>query len=208
MADPTPLVPREDPRGAKRLAILSAAARIFAERGYHNTSVADVAEALKVSKPFLYYYLKNKEDILLECSGIATVQLHAVLEEVRLLQGDGWEKLRLLFRGYARVMSTDFGMCLIRSTAAGSLPPELRARLFAGRRRLNSEVERIVAEGIADGSIRSLHPRFATFALFGAFNGIATWYRPDGGMSPEAIADSYLDLFARGMRRDARPERA
>ncbi len=191
--------PREDPREAKRLSILRTAARIFAERGYHNTSVSDVAELLGVSKPFLYYYLKNKEDILFECSRIATAELHEVLDQVRALRGSAIEKLQMLFRGYARVMSTDFGACLIRSTTPGSLPPALREKLFTGRRRLNREVERILAEGIADGSIRSLHPRLASFALFGAFNWITTWYRPDGPMTPEAIADLYLDLFARGL---------
>jgi AcrR family transcriptional regulator len=208
MPEPTRLVPREAQGGlrdAKRQAILRAAASIFAERGYHNTSVSDVAEALNVSKPFLYYYLKNKEDILFECSRIATEQLHDVLEQVRRTAAPGWEKLRLLFRGYARVMSTDFGICLIRSTTPGSLPADLHERLFSGRRRLNREVERIVAEGIADGSIRSLHPQLATFALFGAFNWISTWYRSDGSMSPDAIADTYLDLFARGMRPEAGP---
>lgn len=213
MATPLPLAPsgedgREDQRETKRLAILRAAARIFAERGYHTTSVAEVAEALGVSKPFLYYYLKNKEDILFACSAMATEQLQAVLEEVRSTPGTAWEKLRLLFRGYARVMSTDFGICLIRSTTPGSLPPGLRDRLYAGRRRLNREVERLVAEGIADGSIRSVHPRMASFALFGAFNWISNWYRADGAMTPEGIADSFLDLFARGMApggpRDAR----
>lgn len=190
---------REDPREAKRLAILRAAARIFTERGYHTTSVADVAEALGVSKPFLYYYLKNKEDILFACSRIATEQLHEVLDQVRSAPGSGWDRLRLLFRGYARVMCTDFGICLIRSTTPGSLPPELRKRLYAGRRRLNSEVERIIAQGIADGSVRSLHPRMASFALFGAFNWISNWYKPGGPMTPEGIADAFLDLFARGM---------
>jgi AcrR family transcriptional regulator len=190
---------RDDQREAKRLAILRAAARIFTERGYHTTSVADVAEALGVSKPFLYYYLKNKEDILFACSRIATEQLHEVLDGIRNAPGTGWDKLRMLFRGYARVMCTDFGICLIRSTTPGSLPKEMRERLYAGRRRLNSEVERIVAQGIADGSIRSLHPRMASFALFGAFNWISNWYRAEGPMSPEGIADVFLDLFARGM---------
>jgi AcrR family transcriptional regulator len=190
---------RDDQREAKRLAILRAAARIFAERGYHTTSVADVADALGVSKPVLYYYLKNKEDILFACSRIATEQLQEALEGVRNAPGTGWDKLRMLFRSYARVMCTDFGICLIRSTTPGSLPPEMRERLYVGRRRLNSEVERIIAQGIADGSIRSLHPRLASFALFGAFNWISNWYRPDGPMSPESIADAFLDLFVRGM---------
>lgn len=190
----------EEQREGKRLSILRAAARIFAERGYHTTSVAEVAEALGVSKPFLYYYLKNKEDILFECSRIATAQLGDVLEEVRAARGTAWERLRQLFRGYARVMSTDFGICLIRSTTPGSLPGELRERLYKGRRRLNREVERLVAEGIADGSIRAVHPRLASFALFGAFNWISTWYRRDGALPPEGIADEFMDLFARGMR--------
>ena len=160
----------DESREAKRLGILIAAARIFNERGYHRTSVADVAEALGVSKPFLYYYLKNKDDMLFECSRIATEQLHSMLDEVRSAKLSGWDRLVRLLRGYAQVMTTDFGVCLIRNTAPGFLPPEARDKLWTGRRRLNTEVERIIAQGIADGSIRSCDPKIVSFALFGAFN--------------------------------------
>lgn len=197
----------EDPREAKRLSILRAAAKIFNERGYHGTSVADVAEALGASKPYLYYYLKNKEDMLFECSRIATEQLHAVLERVRATEASGWQRLRLLFHGYAQVMTTDFGICLIRNTSPGSLPRQSRERLWAGRRRLNKEVERIIAEGIADGSIRSCDPRTASFALFGAFNWMTYWYRDGGPLRPEAVADHFLDYFARGLAVPAAPGR-
>lgn len=188
-----------EPREAKRLSILKAAARIFNERGFHQTSVADVAEALGVSKPFLYYYLKNKDDILFECSRIATEELHAVLDEARSSQLSGWERLRVLLRGYARVMTTDFGICLIRNTAPGALPLAARRKLWAGRRRLNSEVERIIAQGMADGSIRSCDPRMVSFALFGAFNWITFWYRENGPLNADTIADYYIALFARGI---------
>lgn len=190
---------KSDPRDAKRLAILSSAAKIFNERGYHRTSVADVAEALGVSKPFLYYYLRNKEDILFECSRIATAQLTDVLDETRSAELSGWQKLEMLFRGYARVMTTDFGICLIRNSAPGSLPTASWAKLRAGRRRLNTEVERIVALGIADGSIRSCDPRVVSFAMFGAFNWLTFWFRSGGAMRPEAIADYFLQIFARGV---------
>ena len=123
-------------REAKRLAILRSAAKIFNERGFHRTSVADVAEALGVSKPFLYYYLQNKEDILFECSRIATEELHAVLDEVRKADLPGWPKLEMLFRGYAKVMTTDFGICLIRNSVPGALPRESWDKLRGGRRRL------------------------------------------------------------------------
>lgn len=189
----------EEAREAKRLAILEAAAKIFNQRGYHLTSMADVADALGVSKPFLYYYLKDKEDILYQCSRVATEQLHRLLDEVREADVSGWERLEMLFRRYAHVMTTDFGICLIRSTAPGNMKPETREQLWSGRRRLNREVERIVAQGIADGSIRSCDPKKLSFAMFGAFNWITFWFQSDGPQKPETIADYFLDIFARGV---------
>lgn len=188
----------EKKRSAKAMQILSAAAKIFNERGYHGTSVSDVAEALGVSKPVLYYYLKNKDDILSECSRIATEQLHAMLNEVRRADVNGWDRLALLFRGYARVMTTDFGICLIRHAAPGHLPNDSREKLWMGRRRLNREVEQIIAQGIADGSIRRCDPIALSFAMFGAFNWITYWYRSNGPLSPDEIADQFLAIFANG----------
>jgi AcrR family transcriptional regulator len=186
---------------SKRLAILEAAARIFNERGFANTTMSDLAEALNVSKPFLYYYLKDKEDIVFECSRIATEQVHAMLDEVRKADVSGWRRIELAFRGYAEVMTTDFGICLIRSTAPGSLPKGSRDKLWAGRRRFNREVEVFIAQAIADRSIRSVDPKLLSFALFGAFNWLTLWYRTEGPLKPATIADTFLDIFARGVVR-------
>lgn len=190
----------ESQRETKRLSILNAAAKIFNERGYHQTSVDDVADALGVSKPTLYYYLKNKEQMLFECSRIATEQVHDMLDEVRKTEANGWDKLSLVFRGYAQVMTTDFGICLILHAAPGSLPDDSREKLWVGRRRLNREVERIIAQGIADRSIRNCDPLTLSFAIFGAFNWITYWYKSNGPLAPEQIADSFMKLFADGVK--------
>ena len=129
--------PRHHKHDVKSQMILQAAARIFNERGFHNTSVADVALALGVSKPFLYYYVKDKDHMLFECSRVATEQLHAMLDAVRKAEVNAWQRLELIFKGYARVMTSDFGICLIRNTAPGSLPDGNREKLWVGRRRLN-----------------------------------------------------------------------
>lgn len=189
---------KED-REAKRHSILEAAAKFFNEKGFNNTSMADVAEALGVSKPFLYYYLNDKEDLIFQCSRIATQELHELLTEVREAKVTGRERLEMLFRRYARVMTSDFGICLIRSTAPGSLTKKSNESLWVGRRRLNHEVERIVAEGIADGSIRSCDPKMVSFAMFGAFNWMSYWFNEKGRKSPEMIADDFLDFFFRGL---------
>lgn len=191
--------PSENLREAKRLSILSAAAKIFNERGYHNTAMTDVAEAIGVSKPFLYYYLKDKEDILYECSRIATEQMHAMLADVRKADVTGWQRIEMAFRGYAEIMTTDFGVCLIRNSAPGSLPSKSREKLWVGRRRLNKEIEVFIAQGIADGSIRTCDPKTLTFALFGAFNWMTIWYRANGRLRPATIADNFLDIMARGV---------
>jgi AcrR family transcriptional regulator len=200
-------VPSESLREAKRLSILSAAAKIFNERGYHNTAMADVAEAIGVSKPFLYYYLKDKEDILYECSRIATEQMHAMLADVRKAEVTGWQRIEMAFRGYAEIMTTDFGVCLIRNSAPGSLPSKSREKLWAGRRRLNKEIEVFIAQGIADGSIRTCDPKTLSFALFGAFNWMTIWYRANGRLRPATIADNFLDIMARGVVPPQTPSR-
>ncbi len=192
----------EDDREAKRLSILKAAAAFFNSRGFHNTSMSDVAKALGVSKPFLYYYLNDKEDLIFQCSRIATQELHELLDEVRSADVSGWERLEMLFRRYARVMTSDFGICLIRSTAPGSLTDNSREVLWTGRRRLNHEVERMVAEGIADGSIKSCDPRMLSFAMFGAFNWISYWFDEKGRKSPEMIAEDFLEFFSRGVQKN------
>ena len=199
--------PSESLREAKRLSILSAAAKIFNERGYHNTAMADVAEAIGVSKPFLYYYLRDKEDILYECSRIATEQMHAMLADVRKAEVTGWQRIEMAFRGYAEIMTTDFGVCLIRNSAPGSLPSKSREKLWAGRRRLNKEIEVFIAQGIADGSIRTCDPKTLSFALFGAFNWMTIWYRANGRLRPATIADNFLDIMARGVVPPQTPSR-
>lgn len=195
-----PKEPPPDKHDRKSQMILRAAAKIFNERGFHNTSVADVADALGVSKPFLYYYLKNKDYILFECSRIATEELHAMLDEVRKSDVSSWQRLVLIFTGYARVMTSDFGICLIRNTAPGSLPENNREKLWVGRRRLNREVEQVVAQGIADGSIRRCDPITLSFAIFGAFNWITYWYRDNGPLTPDEISARFLDVFAHGVK--------
>lgn len=199
VSPPAKATPSDKLREEKRLSILSAAAKIFNERGYHNTAMADVAEAIGVSKPFLYYYLKDKEDILYECSRIATEQMHAMLADVRKAEVTGWQRIEMAFRGYAEIMTTDFGVCLIRNSAPGSLPSKSREKLWAGRRRLNKEIEVFIAQGIADGSIRTCDPKTLSFALFGAFNWMTLWYRSNGRLRPAAIAENFLDIFSRGV---------
>jgi AcrR family transcriptional regulator len=189
---------REEQRQLKRQALLRTAARIFNKIGFHQTTLDDLAKALNVSKPALYHYVKNKDEILLECARLGAEHMQEALALASEQGTTGLEKLRFLFSRYAEVISEDFGACLILSRNQVLVEEdrsELRARLLE----LDLAVRRIIEEGIADGTIAPCDPKLTTFALFGAFNWIAQWYQKEGQFSPQQIAEQFLAVFENGL---------
>src|SRR5450755_1667816 len=104
---------RRDPNGKKE-AVLQTAVELFIEKGYRQTSLDDVAKRLKITKPALYYYFHNKEEIYLECyrRGIALTQQS--LEKIRSHNGSGLEKVAGFIRTYTVIIARDFGRFLVR----------------------------------------------------------------------------------------------
>ncbi len=105
---------REQQREAKRQAVLQAAAQLFNERGFSATSLDDIAARLGVSKPTLYYYVKNKDEILLQCVNQGLAMTLEGIEASRRAGGQAVDQLRACMQVYARIVTMDFGMCLIR----------------------------------------------------------------------------------------------
>lgn len=191
----------QDRREQKRMKILKAAASAFIEKGFHNTTIDDVCVILQLSKPTVYYYVKDKESLLFECAKIATADLHAAIRLARDEGNSGWERLRNIFLAYAEIMTSDFGKCLILSSK-NDMSKDSVERLWDGRRRLNGEIREVIEQGIKDGSIKNCNPKLTSYALFGAFNWIASWYQDDGELSPTEIAQVFCDLFENGMVAD------
>ena len=189
---------REEQRHLKREALLQTAARIFNQVGFHQTTLDDLAKALNVTKPTLYYYIKNKDDILFECQRLALERLQGILGLTQGKGTNGLEKLRFFFFQYAESITEDFGICLILS---GDQPliKENRLKLSTHRKEINQAVCQLIEEGIADGSIAPCDPRMTTFALFGAFNWIAHWYHEEGELSPHQITEQFLSVFQNGL---------
>lgn len=184
----------------KRLEILHKVAIAFAEDGYHQTSVNSLAARLGVSKPVLYYYAKNKDDLLFQIGLVAREQLQDAIEHARGAKISGMAKIRRFFMTYAEIMGGDFGRCFALIHPQ-SLSPTARDNEVTHRRALEVAVREMIVEGQADGSIRLCDPTLTARALFGAFNGIPRWFREGGNLSAGDIAENYLDLFVTGMGR-------
>jgi len=189
---------RAQQREAKRNAVLQTAAQLFNERGFHATSLDDIAERLHVTKPTLYYYVKSKDDILLECVRTALGMMKEGIDEVRRAGGSAIDQLVECMRIYSRIVTMDFGMCVIR-IGEDPLPAPRRKELRRLKAGIDLEFRRLIADGIAEGSLAPCDPRMAAFVLAGALSWIGRWYRPDGDMTPEQIADGSIALLMAGV---------
>jgi AcrR family transcriptional regulator len=185
-------------RGLKRDAVLHAAVQSFNERGFHATSLDDVAVSLNVTKPTIYHYFSSKDEILFECVRLGLEGIREAAKGVEERGGSGLERLKALMRDYAIVMTKDFGMCVTR-TADHELSRESRTRFRALKREIDATVRRVVEDGMKDGSIRAGDVRLVTFTIAGALNWIARWYEAEGPLTPEEIADGVVATLVDGL---------
>ncbi len=195
---------RERQREAKRNAVLSTAAQMFNERGFHATSLDDIAARLHVTKPTLYYYVKNKDEILLEC---VRKGLHMTLDGIeasRQAGGNAVDQLRACMEVYADIVAQPFGMCLIR-VGDEEVPEPSRTEL----RRMKSEIDhafrRLVARGVEEGSLAACDPKMTAFVIAGALSWIGRWYQPGGEYSAAEVARQCIATLMHGVLGRAEP---
>lgn len=163
-------------REAKRQAVLLAAVRMFNERGYHATSLDDVAASLGISKPTIYHYLGNKEQVLLTCLGTGLDRLADAAVEAREMAGNGAERLRAFMTRYAEFNMRDFGRCVIL-TQETDLSVDGARQFRADKRKIHEMIRDMIVEGQADGSIAQVDPTLLAFTMAGAINWTAHWFR-------------------------------
>jgi AcrR family transcriptional regulator len=192
----------------KREAVIRAAARAFNQKGYHNTSLDDIAAALEVTKPTVYYYVSNKEQLLFECFLAGVEQIRTAFREVRSRDLSARERLNAVLHHYAQAVASEFGWCMVR-TEDLDLSPAMSGHIKALKSEIDHGIRRLIREGIQEGSIHPCDPKMAAFALAGALNWIAHWFRENHSMTSAQIADAFVTIFENGLlpRATARKKR-
>ena len=194
---------RRRDRASKREAVLRTAAQMFLEKSYRRTSLDDVAKRLNITKPALYHYFHNKEDILLGCYASGTRLIEASLTEIAGHCGTGLEKVEAFIYSYANVMTVNFGRCVMRIDES-DLSSKAREELRAYKRKIDRRLRSFIQEGIDDGSIAPCAPKIAAFSIAGALNWICMWYEPAGALTPEEIASQFARTLTQGLARNKR----
>lgn len=185
-------------REEKRQAVLLAAVRLFNAKGFHSTSLDDVAEALQVTKPTIYHYFKSKDDVLFECCQVGLRDMTAAFGAAMAQGGNGAVRLRALMVSYGLLMTRDFGMCITR-TADSELSPSSLVRFRALKRDVDQFLRRAIREAMADGSIATADVHLTAFTISGAINWIGRWYAPEGPLSAQEIAEGIADRLMTGL---------
>ena len=184
-----------DERKDEILRELGAAVR---ERGFGALTMKDVADRLGLVKGNLYYYFKSKQELLYHCHIKCMEASLRALEEAERSRAAPSERLRTLLVRHIRGISDEaYGAVLL--TDLESLTLAQRRKYVALRDRFEQGVRALIKAGIARGEFRRQDPRIAGFALLGAINWIPKWYRPDGELSSQEIAEQFADFFLRSL---------
>jgi len=185
-------------RRRRREEILHAALRAFRDRGYHATTLEDIAGGLGVRSTALYHYFPDKEAILYACHREGLADVHARVADARARHATAGERLAHVIREHVRVMTETLeGSTLAFEVSA--LDAAHQAEIIAARDRYERALRSIIAQGIADGEFRPVNPKIAAFAILGAINWIARWYRPEGSVHPPALGAQFAEHLVGGL---------
>lgn len=182
--------------------ILTKAADVFEKKGFAQTTILDVAQALELSRSALYHYFKSKDEIL-EALVLEHTE-HAVEQiEQRFAKRDGSpiEQLRELLANSINGRMTRGARLRVLDQLAAEMPAEIKQKFDHGRRRFLDLYTRLIQKGIDAGELRAVDARTAALAILGIASWTSWWYSPTGRKSPEELAEVLVDIAFHGITR-------
>jgi TetR/AcrR family transcriptional regulator, cholesterol catabolism regulator len=188
----------------RRSELTREAARLFAEKGYHGTSIGDLADALGVQKASLYHHIESKADLLWDVAREGGAAFHAALDELPETLGPT-EKIRAALRAHLRVVSQQLDLATVFVREWRYLDGERRDEFVAERRRYEDRIRALFRDGVEQSELRTdLDVGVAALLLLSAANWAYTWLQP--GRDTDELADRFFELMIEGMRGYSTPQ--
>jgi AcrR family transcriptional regulator len=186
-------------KAAREDQLLETATRLFKEKGYHNTSMQDLADALGMQKGSLYYYIQSKEELLRRLLERATTFLATQIDEIYAADLPPAEKMRWALENHAVTMMEHMDLVSVYLQEYRNLPLRRLKEALAVRKHYEQGLMKILEDGIALGDFRPLNVKMAVFGLLGMLNWTHQWFSPDGPFSAQEIATMLADLALHGL---------
>jgi AcrR family transcriptional regulator len=182
---------------AQRDRILKAAASCFNQKGFSGTSLKDVSAHLKLTDAALYYYVKNKEELVYQCYLRAADLGKEAMDRAQNDGQNGLEQVRLYIRYHMEIMVGDRGPVAIMSEIP-SLNRSHRNEILKISRQHSEGFEEFLSAGIRDGSIRACDVRMTGNAIMGSINWVPKWFHGKRNMA-RTIVNEFPDILTRGL---------
>ena len=174
--------------------IYRTAARIIYEKGFDATSMNEIAEAVELTKPGLYYYVKGKKELLFAIMGFAMDLLDSEVVGPAQQMEDPEERLRIIVRQHARLLTREAGAVAILIDETGGLSEEQRVAITRRKRAYFDFLRETLEKLAAEGRLREVDPTTAAFSLLGMLMWIARWYDTSGRLKPEDVVRDVTEI--------------
>ena len=181
-----------DPREIRKRALILAAGRVFGHKGFHNTTLDDIAAALAVTKPALYRYVQNKHEILYECHRMAVELAEQAMAEAQSAHTDTLDVLRAFVALYIGKMTSELGTCVML-TEYYSMTTEHNELIQQRRRVIDRQLRALVVQAMDEELIARSDPKLAVFFFMGAINSVNRWLSEQGPHGSDAIAQAFAE---------------
>lgn len=182
-----------------RETILEAAAQVFRQKGFHGASMQDIAKAVSLQKASLYHHVSSKQEILLALLDRA---LELLLQRISVISNQNIpadQKLREMIRAYLQILTENTDLSAVLLFEHRSLERKQHARHVPNRDKFEALWRGVLQEGVAAKLFQCDDPALTARAILGIMNWTITWYRPNGSLEIDEIADHYSKLLLNGL---------
>lgn len=175
----------------KKEEILRSAAAIFAEKGYHGTTMEEVAAKLLMTKGSMYYYFKNKDDLLFHCHQMIMDKSIVTMEEIFNSPLTWTEKLTNAIKAHVQLATSEKSMFMVMDKPNQHFTDEYLQEILASRTKYAQYFDQILLEGIRSKEFQNIDVKMVRMIILGALNWIQEWYSPEGEKSGEEISEAF-----------------
>jgi TetR/AcrR family transcriptional regulator, cholesterol catabolism regulator len=180
--------------------VVRVAGRLFAERGFHGTSMRDLGDELGLHGSSLYAHIGSKNELLVEIIEDGARQFQGLADGVSTSGAGPTDQLRRLVAGHVAIVTANLDRAATLLNEGRHLPEGDRVRVVAMRDRYQDSFRAVLAAGVVAGEFRaSLDVHVAATFVLSLLNAIDRWYHPDGARAPDEIAELLFDFVVRGL---------
>jgi AcrR family transcriptional regulator len=185
---------------AREEQVRAAALRLFKEKGYHATSMRDIAAAVGINKGSLYSYIKSKEDLLVpvfeQAQGVLLTEIEQISADASL---SPTERLKRAIHAHVIAVADNLDILTVYLSEWRQLGTESLATNRDQRARYSRLFHEILSDGVASGEFRPMDTRIVMLGMIGMCNYLFRWYRPEGRLTPVQIADELIEMVMQGV---------